>query len=174
MILKGLSAARLILGYFSIGTLFQNLVVPSLKAGLSLSSSQRSIISNSNPASCETRGAFKPSVSKLNGSTRNVICGLFIFKSRNRETKLSFRVSRSVAYLAFCLFRVVIVICSLAFSRVGKCVKSPLSIRSLNSFSLLARQTHFAQGQAAISTYPANSGSICSSDTVCRPKKLDP
>ena len=149
-------------------------MIPSLEAGFSLSRSQRLIISNSDPASSETRGTFKQSVSKLNGSTRNVICGLFICRLQNRDTKLSFRVSRSVAYQALCLFRVVIVTCSLAFSRLGKCVKSPLSICSLNSFSLLTKQTHFAQSQAEILTYPANSGSICSSDTACRPKKLDP
>ena len=128
-----LSAAHLILGYFFIGTLFQNSVVPSLKAGFSLSSSQRSIISNTDEASSETRRAFKQSVSNLYGSARNIICGLFICRSRNRDTKLSFRVSKSVAYLALCLFRVVA--CPLAFSRVGKCVKSPLLICSLNSFS---------------------------------------
>ena len=115
-----LSAARLILGYFSTSTLFQNSVDPSLKAGFSLSFSQRSIISNSDAASSETRGSFKHSVSKLNGLTRNVIYGLFICTSGNRDTKFSFKVSRSVAYLALCLFRVVIVTCPLAFSWVGK------------------------------------------------------
>ena len=129
----------MILGYFSIGTLFQNSVVHFLEADFSLSSSQRSIVSNLDAASSETRGAFKQSVSNLNGSTRNVIYGLFICRSWNRDKKLSFRVSRSVAYVALCLFRVVIVTCPLAFSRVGKCVKSPLSMCSLNSFSLLTK-----------------------------------
>ena len=137
-------------------------------------SSQRSMISNSDAASSETRGVFKQSVSKLNESTKNVICSLFICRSQNCDTKLSFRVSKSVAYIALCLFRVVIITCPLAFSRMGKCVESPFSICSVNSFSLLTKQTDFAPGQAAILTYPANSVSICSSDTACRPKKLDP
>ena len=72
-----LSAACLTLGYFSVGTLFQNSMVPSFKARFSWSSSQRLIISNSAAASSVTSGAFKQSVSALNGLTRNVICGLF-------------------------------------------------------------------------------------------------
>ena len=99
-----LSAARLTLRYFPIGTLFHNATIPSLKADFSLSSSQISIISNSVPASFETRRAFKQSVLELNGSTRNVITGLFSCRSQNRDTKLSFRVSRSVAYMAFRLW----------------------------------------------------------------------
>ena len=73
-----LSAARLTLGYFFIGTLFQNSMVPSLKASLSWFCLQRSIISNSAATSSETRGAFKQSVLELNGSTRNVMCGLSV------------------------------------------------------------------------------------------------
>ena len=134
-----LSAARLTLGYFFIGTLFQDSMVASLKAGLSWSSSQRSIISNSAATSSETRGAFKQSVLELNGPTRNVICGLSSCRSRNRGTKLSCRVSRSVAYLTLCLFRAPLVTCPLAFSRVGKCFKSPFWICALNNFSLLIK-----------------------------------
>ena len=85
-----LSAAHLTLRYFPIGTLFHNATIPSLKADFSLSSSQISIISNSVPASFETRRAFKQSVLELNGSTRNVITGLFSCRSQNRDTKLSF------------------------------------------------------------------------------------
>ena len=92
-----LSATRLTLGYIFIGTLFQNSMVPSLKTGLSSSSSQRSIISNSAAVSSETIGAFKQSVLELKGSTRNVICGLFSCRSRNRGTKFSCRVSRSIS-----------------------------------------------------------------------------
>ena len=112
-------------------------MLPSLKAGFSLSSSQRSIISNTDGASSESKRAFKQSVSNLNGSARNIICGFFICRSRNRDTKLSFRVSKRVAYLGLCLFRVAAY--PLAFSRVGKCVKSPLLICFLNSFSLLTK-----------------------------------
>ena len=137
-----LSAAHSTLGYLSIGTLFQNSLVPSLKAGFSWSSSQRSIISNS------------ATVSASNGSTRNVICGLFSCRSRNRVTKLWCRFSTSVADLAVCLFRVVLVTCLLAFSEMGKCAKSPFWICVWNSFSCLTKANTLCRGSGSIFKLP--------------------
>ena len=84
-----------------------------------------------------TSGTLKQSFSALNGSMRNVVSGLFSCSSRNRVTKLSCRCSTSASYLALCLFRMALMTCPLAFSRVGKCVNSPFSKCTLNSFSLL-------------------------------------
>ena len=144
-----LSVAHLTLGYFSIGTLFQNSMVPSLKPGFSWSSSHRSIISTSGAASSVISGGFKQSISSLKGSTRKIICGLFSCRSQNWVTKLSCRFSPSVAYLSVCLFRAVLVTCPLAFSRLGNCAKSPFEHESWTASVSWQLQTHFAAGQAA-------------------------
>ena len=145
-------------------------MVPSLKAGFSWSSSQRATISNSAAVSSVTSGAFKQSVSTFNRSTRNVICGLLVV---HHGTWSQIRHAGFQPVLPIWLF---------AYS--GRCwwftrwllaerehaLNFPSEYASgTDSFCWQTRRL-FAPGQAVFLIYPAGSGSVCPSDTACRPK----
>ena len=133
-------------------------------------SSQRLIISNSVTVSSVTTGAFKQSITAFNRLTRKIICGLSVV--HHRTGSQTFRAG----------FRPVLPIWLFAYS--GQCwwfTRWLLAERehTLNFPSVYASgiasvcwqtRTLFAPGQAAFLIYPAGSGSVCPSDTACRPK----
>ena len=135
---------------------------------------QRLIISNSAAVSSVTSGAFKQFVSAFNRLTRNIICG---------HSVVHHRTGSQIFHAGF---RPVLHIWLFACS--GRCWwfthwllaereharNFPSAYASGTASVFWQMQTRFAPSQAAFWTYRAGSGSVCISDTACRPKRPDP
>lgn len=102
----------------------------------------------------------------VNGLTRNVTCGLFFLRLKNLSTKLSSRVSSSVAYYVVFPFTT----SALAFNEQKMCDLSFVDV-SWTAWVCWQIWKQSTPGQAASLTSLADPRLVNSDNAACQPKK---